>query len=117
MIGSLPGLPELSVQLDVRVDEFECWWGFRFWTPDQIACITAQGTLELPPVRLTRGSHLLRATVERVPLPSGTFLINAIIIDAMTTMPVAIHDHSCRPFAGGRHLVFIHHAPGGPGRR
>ena len=87
---------ELSVQLDVRVDEFACWWGFRFWTPDRIACITAQGTLELPPVRLTRGHHLLRATVERLPLLSGTFLISAIIIDAVTTMPVAIHGQADR---------------------
>ncbi len=82
----------VSIELGVEEGDHEISWGFLMWTPDRIACITAQGTdQDVPPIRLTRGNHLLTATIQQVPLMEGTFVLGIAVVDEATRMPSVLH--------------------------
>jgi lipopolysaccharide transport system ATP-binding protein len=85
---------EIEVHIEVLEPEVEVWWGFNIWTPDRAACLTAQGTYaQMPVFVLKEGRHVLRSTIGRMPLMSGTFLLGVAIIDPHSGMPVALLGH------------------------
>lgn len=82
----------VSIELAAEEDDQEISWGFLMWTPDRIACITAQGTdQDVPPLRLTRGNHTLTATIQQFPLMEGTFVLGVAVVDEATRMPSVLH--------------------------
>jgi len=82
----------VSIELAVDDGDQEISWGFLMWTPDRIACITAQGTdQDVPALRLSRGNHLLTATIQQVPLMEGTFVLGVAVVDEVTRMPSVLH--------------------------
>jgi ABC-type polysaccharide/polyol phosphate transport system ATPase subunit len=81
----------VSIELAVQEPQ-EVSWGFLIWTPDRIACITAQGTdQDVPPLHLTPGNHTLTATIQHVPLMAGSFVLGIAVVDEVTRMPSVLH--------------------------
>jgi ABC-type polysaccharide/polyol phosphate transport system ATPase subunit len=84
---------EIEVHIEVLEPEVEVWWGFNIWTPDRAACLTTQGTYDQVVLVLKEGRHVLRSTIGRMPLMSGTFLLGGALIDPHSNMPIALLGH------------------------
>lgn len=81
----------VTIELAVEKPQ-EVSWGFLIWTPDRIACITAQGTdQDVPPLQLDAGTHTLSATIHDVPLMAGSFVLGVAVVDEVSRMPSVLH--------------------------
>ena len=71
-------------------DPIDVVWGFTVWTGDDWVCVT--GDHDTRPRRL-HGAGQLRATIPRLPLLAGTYLVRTVVADAETMHPIARHGH------------------------
>ncbi len=94
--GGAPRTGEpLTVALHYRCAEpVSAAWGFSFWTGDQWVCVT--GDYDVRPRRL-EGEGVLTATVPRLPLLPGTYVVRAALLDAETWHPFVIHGYETEP--------------------
>jgi ABC-type polysaccharide/polyol phosphate transport system ATPase subunit len=79
----------LTVAVRYRCTEpVDAVWGFTLWTGDHWVCIT--GEHDMRPRRL-EGTGQLSATIPRLPLLAGTYVLRPTIVDAETMQPFAVH--------------------------
>jgi lipopolysaccharide transport system ATP-binding protein len=94
--GGLPatGRP-LAVAVRYRCSEpVDVIWGFTIWTGDHWVCVT--GDHDLRPRRIA-GRGELCATVPRLPILPGTYVVRAAIVDAETMQPLVVHGYEGAP--------------------
>jgi lipopolysaccharide transport system ATP-binding protein len=93
------GAPATGEPLEIRV-EYRCAepldvvWGFTIWTGDHWVCVT--GDHDLRPRRLEEAGELC-ATIPRLPLLTGTYVLRPAVIDAETLQPLAVHGQGDEP--------------------
>jgi lipopolysaccharide transport system ATP-binding protein len=69
-------------------------WGFTIWTGDHWVCVA--GSHDLRPRRLERAGEL-RATIPRLPLLAGTYVLRAVVVDPETLVPFARYGDGDEP--------------------
>ena len=85
----------LTVTLRYRCAEpVDAAWGFTIWTGDHWVCVA--GDHDLRPRRLERSGEL-RATIPRLPLLAGTYVLRATIVDPETLLPFALFGRGDEP--------------------
>jgi ABC-type polysaccharide/polyol phosphate transport system ATPase subunit len=87
------GPPATGEPLEIAVryrcaEPVDAVWGFTVWTGDHWVCVT--GERDLRPRRLERAGEL-SATVPRLPLLAGAYVLRPTIVDAETMQPLAVH--------------------------
>ncbi len=88
--GPATGAP-LTIALRYRCAEpVHAIWGFTIWTGDEWVCAT--GAHDLRPRRLEATGEL-RATIPRLPLLGGTYMVRATLGDAETMQPFDLRGH------------------------
>lgn len=65
-------------------------WGFNIWTGDHWVCVAGDYDLRY---RRIEGRDELRATIPRLPLLAGTYVLRGSIIDTQSSHPFAMFGH------------------------
>ena len=78
---------ELRVDYQAK-DPIVAQWGFSIWTNDQWVCVA--GERELDAKMLKRGDGALTCRIPRLPLVGGRYMVKAAIMEAATSLPLAL---------------------------
>jgi lipopolysaccharide transport system ATP-binding protein len=85
----------LVVTLRYRCAEpLDVIWGFSIWTGEDWVCVAGDYDMSR---RRIEGSGELRATIPRLPLVAGTYVVRAVVNEAETAQPLALYGHYDQP--------------------